>query len=274
MNKIIRLFIVLAMVFSGVSFASGVNDGKSAGGDFLDYLSLEYAKYGRREAREKDYKDARYFRELSKKAKAGHMIFPAEVSTRQIPTEQLRELINAHEKLNYHLSLGARNTAPYVAAVAQASYEAWLQEAEENMNDGDVDEAKATFYTNLAAMNVPQSTTIIYFPTDSATLTSEARSKLNKMIKAMKASGVTDVALATHASTTASHTYNLRLTKLRANAIQSYLRKNGLKDSDVILRTYGEGDLALPTGDNVENKLNRRAVLTFVNERPAPQGVR
>lgn len=274
MNKIIRLFIVLAMVFTGVSFASGLNDGKNTGGDFLDYLSLEYAKYGRREAKEKDYKDSRYFRELSKKAKAGKMVYPAEVSTRQIPTEQLRELVNAHEKLNYHLSLGARDNAPYVAAVAQASYEAWLQEAEENMSNGDIDEAKANFYTNLAAMTAPQSTTIIYFPTNSANLTAEARSQLNKMIKAMKRTGVTDIALATHASTTASHTYNLRLTKLRANAVQSYLRKNGLRDSNVILRTYGEGDLALPTGDNTENKLNRRAVLTFVNERPAPQGVR
>ncbi len=274
MNKMIRLFIFLFLGFSGPAFASGLDDDKNAGKDFLDYLSMEYAKYARKEARENDYKDARYFRQLSQKAKTGQMVYPAEVSTRQIPTEQLRELQAAQEKLNYHLNLGARDNAPYVSAAAQATYEAWLQEAEENRANNDIDEAKANFYTYLASMNIPQSTTIIYFPAGSAQLTSTARSKLNKMIRAMKTNGINDIALATHASTTASHTYNLNLTKLRANAVQRYLRSKGLKNSNVILRTYGEGDLALPTADNTENKLNRRAVLTFVNNRPAPLGSR
>ncbi len=274
MSKMIRLFIFLLLGLGGLSFASGLNDDKNSGKDFLDYLSMEYAKYGRKEARRNDYKDARYFRKLSERAKAGEMVFPPRVSLRQIPTEQLRELNNAYEKLNYHLNLGARDNAPYAAAVAQVAYESWLEEAEENRANHDIDEAKGTFYSHLASMNIPQSTTIIYFPAGSANLTSVARSKLNKMIKSMKANGINDIALATHASTTASHTYNLDLTKSRANAVQRYLRSQGLKDSNVILRTYGEGDLAIPTEDNTEYQLNRRAVLTFVTNRAAPEAKR
>ncbi len=265
MSKMIHLFIFALFGFSSLSVASAAN-AQNGGGDFLDYLSMEYAKYGRREARKKDYKDSRYFRELSQKAKAGHMVYPAALSSRQIPTEQLRELNNAKEKLDYHLNLGARARAPFAAAAAQASYESWLEEAEENRSNADVDEAKANFYSHLAAVSIPQSTTIIYFPVNSAQLTKDSRTKLNAMIKEMKAHNTQDIALATHASTTASHTYNLNLTKKRADAVQRYLRNHGV-DSNVILRTYGEGDLALPTADGKENQLNRRAVLSFVSKK-------
>lgn len=268
MSKIVKLCLAATLAFGTQSFASGLNDDKNAGSDFLDHLAREYRVCGNKEARERDMKDARYFRQLAKKAESGIMVYPADVNSRQIPTEQLRELNTAKDKLDYHLGLGSRDTTPAVAAAAQAAYECWLQEAEENKLNNDADEERSKFYANLAEMTNPLGTTIIYFPVDSAVLTSSARSKLDSMARQMKANGINDVALGTYASTTASYTHNLRLTKFRADAVAQYLKSRGIGDAKVILRTYGEGDLAAPTGDNVENKLNRRAVLTLIKKRP------
>ncbi|MFV0431873.1 MAG: OmpA family protein [Alphaproteobacteria bacterium] len=267
-SKFVKACLGILMFLSAPSFASGLDDDRLAGKDFLDHLAREYRSCGNAEARERDMKDARYFRNLAAKAEKGQMVLPAAVSSRIIPSDYLSELNTAKEKLDYHLGLGARDNTPAAAAAAQASYECWLQEAEENKLDGDIDKEKAKFYANLSALTSPLTTTVIYFPVDSATLTSSARSKLNAMVRQMKANGIRDVAMGTYASSTASYTHNLALTKFRADAVKNYLRARGIREASVILRTYGEGDLAVPTGNNRENKLNRRAVLSLVKKRP------
>ena len=63
-----------------------------------------------------------------------------------------------------------------------------------------------------------------------------------------------------HTDACGSKEYNLRLSELRAQAVRTYLVKNGLP-SELIVRTFGLGETAplTPTDDaHCENEMNRR----------------
>jgi len=69
--------------------------------------------------------------------------------------------------------------------------------------------------------------------------------------------------------TVGSRAVNARLSRDRARSIGAWLRASGL-DIPVFFHGFGEGWLAVPTGDGVDNVLNRRAVY-MVGANPPPQ---
>ncbi len=250
-------------VFGG-AFASGIDDDLYAGNDFLTYLAQELDSCASGEAREKDFKDSRLFKDMAEKARNGEMVYPSTPNTRLLPSKSAYEVRKARQSLVHQLELGARDADPAGAAATQARYECWIQELEENFQPGSIQASKDDFYASLQALQSPLPSAVIYFPVDSSTLTSSSRSKLSEVARNMKQYGVNDIALQTYASTTANYVYNLELTKRRADSVRAYLKKQGVDVRQIVTRTYGEGDLAIPTNNNVENNLNRRAVIKLI----------
>jgi outer membrane protein OmpA-like peptidoglycan-associated protein len=73
--------------------------------------------------------------------------------------------------------------------------------------------------------------------------------------------------------TVGSREGNARLSRERARSIGAWLRTSGL-DIPVFFHGFGEGWLAVPTADGVDNVLNRRAVyMVGANPPPASAGV-
>lgn len=100
---------------------------------------------------------------------------------------------------------------------------------------------------------------------DKSDLTPQNQALISQAITAAKTGGcnvtVTTVVGAT--STTGSAAYNARLSARRADTVKSALVAGGVAASVISTEAKGETDLAKPTGNNVEEPLNRRASVTI-----------
>ena len=78
--------------------------------------------------------------------------------------------------------------------------------------------------------------------------------------------------VAGHTDTVGSLAANRELSRQRANAIARYFRTNGLKKIPIFVRGFGEEALAVDTGDNVDEKRNRRAQYILATFPPSIAG--
>ncbi len=69
----------------------------------------------------------------------------------------------------------------------------------------------------------------VYFNFNSSVLTPAAKTKLNKLAKAIKSNKASSVKIVAFADEIGTSNYNLSLSQKRANAVASYLRGQGLK---------------------------------------------
>lgn len=258
MNMKKKLTMALMMVaISGLNFAS-------ASESYLNSYAAELNQCAKQQSRLKNFKDSEYLRKLAATAKKGQMQYPERSPVMTASGTRVAELQQAKSDVIRYLDLKLYDTAPDLMAKTQASYECWLRaESNSKAKAGSYREA---YYGNKEALNAYSMTTVYYSP-NSAVLSSTAKSQLRKLVGTMKANGITDVALQTHASTTASHIYNLELTRKRADVLERFLRSQGVKDSRVILRTYTEGYNSNPQGNNKEIRDNRRARVYLVPAR-------
>ncbi len=64
-----------------------------------------------------------------------------------------------------------------------------------------------------------------------------------------------------HTDTTGSREYNQQLSQERANSVARYLINRRVMPERLIVTGFGEDRLAVPTGDGVSERANRRAVI-------------
>lgn len=86
--------------------------------------------------------------------------------------------------------------------------------------------------------------------------------RLDKAAAAVQGSLPVTLYVVGHTDTVGSSASNQRLSMARAKSIASYFQKKGIW-CEIQYAGMGESGLARPTGDNVENEANRRAVYTL-----------
>ncbi|HSC61979.1 MAG TPA: OmpA family protein [Rhizomicrobium sp.] len=75
------------------------------------------------------------------------------------------------------------------------------------------------------------------------------------------------VAVEGHTDTVGSQDYNVPLSQDRAQAVADALVRDGVNPRRVEVRGLGEHRLAVPTGDNVPDRRNRRVVVRLIPPR-------
>jgi outer membrane protein OmpA-like peptidoglycan-associated protein len=65
-----------------------------------------------------------------------------------------------------------------------------------------------------------------------------------------------------HTDTTGNARTNVELGLRRANVVRSMLVRTGLSTLMIDVRSHGEAELLVPTGDNVSEPRNRRVEIT------------
>jgi len=68
----------------------------------------------------------------------------------------------------------------------------------------------------------------VYFDFNSAALTPAAKTKLDALVKALKTSGAKEVRIVGFADQIGAASYNVKLSKHRADAVSSYLKRKGV----------------------------------------------
>ncbi|HPF77846.1 MAG TPA: OmpA family protein [Alphaproteobacteria bacterium] len=294
----LRSLIILAAVISisACSFdkmdeVKAINETNAVGNAFTQKLTEEYRNYVNRELTTyKDHADALHFSRKGLAAARGDMVMPEPITDWNLLPGHAEELINARTRLVNVFALGAREMQPDLSAYAQARFDCWIEEQEENFQPEQISACKSQFMDALAQleaamppppppapepvaqpfdvdpsepMKIENAKYIVFFDWDEYTLNAGANSILDAASNEAKGRSLTSINLVGHTDTSGSRAYNEKLSMKRANAVRDAMVQRGVDPSLMVVNHRGEDELLVQTADGVREPANRRTEITF-----------
>ena len=156
----------------------------AVGDPFTQRLAAEYRQTVAFEAGQMyDWGDAAYFARKGAQVAAGERLPPEAVEDWAIPAALVEEMSVAHGRLAKVLDDGARDIDPQAAAVAQAKFDCWIEQQEENHQPEHIAACRDDFLVALTTIEdklAPQATVdlpvhLVFFDHDSAEIPEAAR---------------------------------------------------------------------------------------------------
>ncbi len=102
----------------------------------------------------------------------------------------------------------------------------------------------------------------IHFKFDSASLTSEAKSILDRAVSAIRSNPSQNIQIEGHTDSTGSDSYNLDLSQRRAESVVNYLASKGVNSSRLNAKGYGESS-PVSSNDTAASRAQNRRVEIF-----------
>ena len=247
---------------------------QSKGDTFQKALHMEYVGLAKMERDEADWSDAEFFNTRAMTAANGTAFTPQNVSDRLIPSDKAGEMGAARNRYMRALQDGGASRNPKAAARAQAMFDCWMQEQEENFQPKDIAYCRANFEAAMkllevkkmaAAMPAPAKPMkpvpgpfYIFFDFNKSNLDGTAMGIVKRAIGAAKKSGATAMLLAGHTDRAGKDDYNQKLSQRRVNAVSAALIKAGYRSGAIGVVGYGESKPPYATADGQSEALNRR----------------
>lgn len=298
--KMLRTFLVLAAVvtlgacsFDKMDEVQALNNANAVGNAFTQSLTEEYRSFVNSELGDyKDHADSLHFARKGLASARGDMVMPEAVSDWNVLPGHAEELIVARSRLVNVFALGAREMQPQLSAFAQAKFDCWIEEQEENFQQDNISACKSQFMDALAKleaamppppppapepqpvedafdvdpsepMKVENAKYIVFFDWDEFSLNPGANSILDAAAQEAKGRQLTTINLVGHTDTSGSRAYNQKLSMQRANAVRDALIQRGVDGSLLNVNYRGENELLVDTADGVREPANRRTEITF-----------
>lgn len=259
-----------------------VAESTPAGGpEFNQALHKYYTETSSAEFAEGDYKDSDYFASKAIAAAGGEEVMPQEVGERKIPSDKVDVLTSARERLMAALNGGGRLKAPDDAGRAQAYYDCWLQEQEENFQPKDIEFCRSEFFASLRNVEdaiaekvmapppappppAPEAAMFqVLFDFDSSDIREDQQSAVQVAIWAAEAGGSRTVSLTCHTDTSGAVDYNQALSVRRCNSVTGAMLEAGIDRSRIVSFPVGQTQPLVETGDGVVEQANRVVVITL-----------
>lgn len=130
-------------------------------GEFERALFVEYVRLGAAERAEADWNDTTFFLNRARRLSQGRYKGPANIGDRDMPADALAEFTDARRRLVIVLSGSRIWKQPIEAAKAQASFDCWLQEREENFQDDDISNCRTVFLAVMDKLETKKPRTLI-----------------------------------------------------------------------------------------------------------------
>ncbi|SDD94226.1 OmpA family protein [Rhodospira trueperi] len=246
----------------------GAQSMESMGSPFQAALQKEYADLAAAERNEGDWPDTAYFVAKAKGAAMGEAVGPTTMDERDIPAKYADELTAARADLMTVMSQGAADANPPVAAKAQAMFDCWMQEAEEDRQPDDIAACKQNFeiaINQLKTPPMPATPFVVYFDLDSSRLDAEAMATLDTVAAEYQTVVPPRVLVVGHTDTSGPSDYNVVLSQRRAEGVSRALAARGIASEVMQLEAYGEERLMVATPDGTVERMNRRVEVMFQN---------
>ncbi len=269
------------------SEVKALNEVQAVGSPFTQYLAGEYRDFTNRELNEMfDYPDALHFARKGLAAAAGEVVMPEPISDWNLNPQHMEELSTARGRLVVAFDLGAREVAAQQSAIAQARFDCWIEQQEENWQDADIAACKSQFMEAMNAlegmvkpapvmepvvaaeppaepMKVEDAMYLVFFDFDKSAVATSGESVLDAVGTEVKSRSLNVLNVVGHTDRAGSRTYNNRLALKRANSVREALIKRGVDASLIKVDGRGEDQNLVQTDDNVREPANRRAEITF-----------
>jgi OOP family OmpA-OmpF porin len=296
LRPLIMLFAVLsisACSFDKMDEVTALNNTNVVGNTFTQALTAEYQTYVNGELQTyKDHADALHFARKGLAAARGDMIMPEPISDWSLLPGHAEELIVARSRLVNVFTLGAREMQPQLSAFAQARFDCWIEEQEENFQQDNISACKAQYMDAVAQleaampvapppapveeladqpfdvdpsepMKIENAKYIVFFDWDAHSLTAGANAILDAAAEEAKERSLVSIDLVGHTDTSGSRDYNQKLSMKRANIVRDGMVRRGVDANLLSVNHRGESELLVDTPDDVREPANRRTEITF-----------
>ena len=240
--------------------------------DYLDLSSLEF--------KEGDYMDSDEFAMRAVASTGGSVPDPEAIEVRNLPEDKVGDLAAARGRLVAALGKGAADSQPDLAAHAQAMFDCWMQEQEENFQPKDIERCRAMLMDDLgkleaAMMPKPMAAPapapapapkpmkipgpfVVYFDFDSAEIDARASGIIQEAAKGFAASGASKILLRGHTDKAGNVKYNEGLSRFRVNEVGNAIMEAGVPRPAVEKNHLGETEPQIDTPDGERMASNRR----------------
>lgn len=246
---------------------------------FNAYLALEYLQYSRDLANKYNWRDSYYFSEKGLNAYRNHRVHPEVPESWDIDSSQIEEATLGRQKLVMLLSNSKANYyLPIQLAHLQLLYDCWISREKEPWQLADMARCKVLFFrleeeikdylNNLKAkkeikivpIKQPEFTRFdAYFDFNSYKFNSESYEVFEKIFRNLESlNGNYRILLVGNADRSGKKLYNAVLARKRVLMVRNRLIRNGVPDSLVAIKSYGEDSPQIITKNNTKNKNNRR----------------
>lgn len=290
MKSVRNLFLAVGVValsgctmFDTYSEVDALNEVQPVGSPFTQALANEYKGFANMQLdKALDYPDALHFARKGLAAAGGDAVMPEPVSDWNLSEDHIKELAAARGRLVISYDLGAREIAPATAALAQAKFDCWIEDQEENWKATAPLECKTAFLNTLSELEgliqqtpqpvevvepapmVPEEALyLVFFNWDSTELSSGAKNVIDAVAKEVAKNPPEQVIIVGHADTSGNKDYNDRLAFKRATAVKDALVGRGVSADMLSVESRGEQELLVSTSDDVREPANRRANISF-----------
>lgn len=296
--KMLRSLLILVAVvsvsacsFDKMDEVKALNETSAVGNAFTQKLASEYTNFVNQELDSyKDHADSLHFSRKGLSAARGDMVMPEPVSDWNILPGHASELMDARSRLVTVFAYGAREMQPDLSAFAQARFDCWIEEQEENFQQDAISACKSQFMDALAQleaampappppapepvaqpfdvdpsepMKIENAKYIVFFDFDESTLNAGANSILDAAAEEAKGRSLTTINLVGHTDTSGSRAYNQKLSMKRASVVRDAMVARGVDANLLRVNHRGEEELMVDTADGVREPANRRTEITF-----------
>ena len=241
----------------------------SGGTPFTQALTNEYRDLAVFEADEMfDWRDAGYFARRGLAAAGGEVVQPEDPANRDLPADVLGEVTDIRGRLLAALDGGARDSKPELAARAQARFDCWLEQQEENFQYDHISACKDELLASLAELEaVPAAEPVaeapnvylVLFDFDKSNINDAAQAVVNQVVADFSANQSTAISVTGHTDRAGSDACNEKLSERRSDAVREALIAAGVPAEAIATAWRGESENAVPTADGVREQANRRA---------------
>jgi OmpA-OmpF porin, OOP family len=238
---------------------------------FTDYLAQEYVALATNLGQLGDTADSDYFARKAVEAEKGTAVPPEVNSTWAIPLEQpygfRTQLAQARTRLLAALDGGARDRAPALAAKAQARYDCWVERMEDEWQRAQNGLCRSEFLAAIEELEGKPAAPArpaaagevidVYFDFNKASLTREGRQIVQQVAAQLKTNGGATVAVIGKTDLSGTDSYNLALSKRRADAVRAELIRDGVPANRISVQWTGKREPPVKTADGVREPRNR-----------------
>ena len=266
--------------------------------NIYDLVSKEYKEFAYSELYEMhDELDANYFAFKANNILKTKIIRIENPKNWKIPDNYENEAKEEYKKISSLLKEEFTFQYPKLVAKLVSGYDCWLEQIEENWQIKDIEYCKNKFtnaYKKILASEISRQSiskkqkseissssvseknksyfikgdktksVLVFFKYDSYKLSITEKDKLDNYISTLIKTDSNPIIIYGHTDTKGSKKYNLILSEQRAISVSKYFRKKGL-NNELIIKSYGEDYPLIITGDNVEEKNNRRVEVIINN---------
>jgi OmpA-OmpF porin, OOP family len=266
--KILGAVAALALLAGCTSNIDNLAATKGTGSPFTQALTTEYQAYTAEEKSEYDWGNADHFAQKGLLAAGGANVEPEDLANWDIPADKQAELAAARTRLMTALNGGARDAKPADAARAQARFDCWVEEQDENWEDDKIAACKNDFMAAMDALEkkemaqaaAPMSPAnyTVYFDFDKSVINPAGQVVINDVLADAAKHAPSSVSVTGHTDRAGPEDYNMALSLRRADSVRSALISGGVAADKITVAGRGESEPAVPTADGVREAKNRR----------------